>query len=81
MHTDDGLVLVVSYEGNGSALVTIEGVNGSYADAGTYEIEKKQTFTLAQPENSSGVRVTVETSRGKFVRTVVFETVTANATR
>ncbi len=76
MHADeDGLVLEVQHEGNGSALVTIEGTDATYADAGTYEVADERTFHLAPPERPSGIRVTVDTPRGEFVRTVEFETV------
>lgn len=76
MHAaENGLVLEVRYEGNGSALVTVEGTDASYADAGTYEVRDERTFHLAVPERPSGIRVTIETSRGEFVRTVEFERV------
>lgn len=56
---DDGedLVVAVRYDGPGEAVVTVEAVRGTYAGAGTYEVDGTTTIRLPVPE--SPVRVTV----------------------
>lgn len=77
-HADEeGLVVTVGYEGDASALVTVQGTDASYRDGGQFEVANERTFRLDTPERPSGIEVIVETDDSEFVRTVEYETVRA----
>lgn len=72
MHIDqDDWTIDATHEGEGTATVTIEALEGSYEGEGTYEIDGEETIVLPVPDEPAALRVTVESEH--VVRTQVLE--------
>lgn len=73
LNSDEGMTAEVECEGNVTATLTVEVLDGSYAGADRYVVTCNESLSLPAPEQAVTLRLTVEIGEETFERTVTFD--------